>query len=323
MAQVPSQVWTPYDVLSTARELASTADQKKVMSEQGRAFYRLAISEIVALLNSTADPSYWESAPLTITADQENLSDTVNSGGTITSINASTSTIVRSTGSFTVGSVLAIAYGDVAASTGAIVEQFIVRITSSGASATFTLLSGTAVTFNASAHSASVQVLKSQNLSTSDISGIRYDRVVAVQSSTAGFCIPVTPHEFFSVDRPDFPNKSYDDDIVYTQLGNKLYFKAGSKIVGGLGVLTMFYQRQPNYPATDAGYTSNSEFVDLADKWMYLLVKRIYTLCILQTENDIPKNLAQEMALDYQAISTYAGSELQNKMKQELNQRAQ
>lgn len=310
MAQVPSTVWTPYAVLSAARELAKTVDQKRVMQEQGRMFYRLALSEIVALLNSSADPSYWSSTVLTISADQELLDE-----NTITSIVASTNTIVRSSGTFAVGSIITVSIYDTVNNTW---DKWIARIVTAGASATYEVIFGTDADFSGGADVVLVAVIKSLSTVTASLSNVRYDNVVAIHSSNAGFCIPVSPSEFFSVGRTDFPHTSYTDDVIWTQMGNTLYFKVGSKITSGIGTVVMYYQRQPNYPATDAEYTSTSVFVDLADKWMPLLVKRIYTYCLLQTEVDIPKNLAQEMQLDYQAIINYAGAEMQNKMQKQL-----
>lgn len=314
MAQAPSQVWTPFAVLGAARELAKTADQRRVMSEQGRMFYKLAISEVVALLNASADPTYWTPTVLTVSADQERLADNAINSGIITGYSPSANTLTRSSGVFVSGSIISVSVIDTGSSSR---YQFIGRITVGGSTGTYEILSG-ADGGDYAGYEIFVSVIKSTSTSSADISNIKYDQIVAIQSSTAGFLVPVSPSTFFSLSRANFPNSAYADDCVWTQMGNTIYFQVGSKIQGGVGVVTMYYQRQPDYPSTDADYASTSVFVDLADKWIPLLVKRIYTYCILQTENDIPKNLAQEMALDYQSISNYAGAELQNKMQKDL-----
>lgn len=305
----PSQRWTPFDVLSTVREMTGTTEQKKIVTEQGKYFYKSALSEIVSLLNSSLDPSYFTSKVLTLSGDLEFLTDSVNSGGVITSItvSGSTVTIVRSSGSFTVGEMLNISYAIKA--TGVMSNNIAaVRITSPGSSATGNIISGNLITFTSS-YSASVIGVKSYTALTADLSTTNYDRIVSIEDSNYGQCVEVSPSTFASLQRGNFPNKSYDDDIVWTLMGNTIRFLNGSKVTN-VGTKTLYYQRQPNYPVN----WDDTEFVDLSDKWIPLLIKRIYTYILMQTENDIPKNLAAEMQYDYAQISAYTTAEIQNRM---------
>jgi hypothetical protein len=213
MPQVPSTRWTAFDVLSSSRELAKTVDQKKVVQEQGKYFYKIALSEIVTLLNSSLDPSYHTSVALTVIGDNANISD------------------------------------------------------------------------------------------------VLYDRIISIEDTNVGQCVEVGSQEFASLGRLKFQHKSYGDDIVWCLYGNTIRFKNGDKITPG--TKTMWYQRQPVYPVD----FSDTEYVDLADKWIPLLIMKIYTLMILQNEPDIPKNIAQEMQTYYQLIPGFNQAETQNKVK--------
>jgi hypothetical protein len=224
MPRVPSQRWKVVDVLSTVRELAKSTNQSRVLSEQGKYFYKSALSEIVALLNNSTDPSYF-TGPTTLT-----LSTTISSASTIAVA--------------TIGTTL------------------------------------------------------------------QYDRLVSIAFEDWGHAVKVTANEYFSIGRPDFQHHSYADDIVWTQMGDVIHFSAGIAITGTASTAGLFYQRQPNYPTN-----WTSDYVDLADRWVPLLIKRIHTLMILQTEADIPRNLHQEMALDYESIGAYAQAEVLNKRR--------
>jgi hypothetical protein len=312
MPQVPSTRWTALDVLSSARELAKTVDQRKVITEQGKYFYKVAISEIVTLLNSSVDPSYHISTSLSAVADFENLLDTTVNSGVITAMTVvgSVVTITRSSGLFIVGSLLTITQTSTASRT--ILYQNTARVTVGGATATATIIGTPAiVTYVGANHGLAVTVEKSNvtNPLTVDISTILYDRIISIEDSTNGQCIEISPQEFASLGRATFSHKSYDDDIVWCMYGNSIRFRNGAKITPG--TKTMWYQRQPNYPIN----WDDTDWVDLADKWIPLLIQKIYVLMILQVENDIPKNIENEMQLSYRQISGFMQSELSNKSK--------
>ena len=313
MAQVPSTRWTVLDVLSSARELAKTVDQKKVLQEQGKYFYKAALSEIVTLLNSSTDPSYFVSQALTAVTDFEHLVDyTVNAGIlTAMTVSGTTVTVVRSSGTFIVGSLLHIVETSTVSRT--ILYKNTARVTVGGATATAIILdTPTIITYVAVSHGLEVTVEKANTTSTLsvDVSSYLYDRIVSIEDSINGQCIEVTPQDFASLGRPNFQHKSYDDDIVWSLYGNTLRLRNGSKITAG--TKTMWYQRQPNYPTA----FDDTEYVDLADKWIPLLIQKIYVYMILQSENDIPKNVEQEMQLAYQQITGFTQAEVQNKMKE-------
>lgn len=305
MPQVPSTRWTVFDVLSASRELAKTVDQKKVIQEQGKYFYKIALSEIVTLLNSSIDPSYHTSAPLTMGSDIEFLNQF-----NILSIDTTAKTISRSTGSFKVGS-----YVSVVSTTpdGLSTYQWTGRIYIGGSIATYTLIAGTDFNYTFGSPSGFVYVAIEKSSTNSplsiDISDINYDRIISIEDSSNGQCVEVSAQEFASLGRSTFQHKSYDDDIVWCLAGNTIRFRNGAKVK--VGTKTMWYQRQPIYPTL----YDDTEFVDLSDKWIPLLIMKIYTLMILQNEPDIPKNIAQEMQTYYQLIPGFTQAETQNKVK--------
>lgn len=315
MPNVPSTRWTVKDVLSAARELAKTTEQKRVLQEQGKYFFKIALSEIVTLLNGVADPSYFASTTLTVGSDIERLKDSTQTGGVITAIERTVNgginySVTRNSGTFTIGSLLWIVV--VLKSNGTEVYNLVGRVVSLGnvgQTAYFTILSGSlGASANFTTHAGYVTVIKTVNPLSVSIAGIDYDKIVAIYDSAYGECVLVTPQEFASIGRADFGHKSYDDDIIWTQIGSNIYFRNGDQITSP-GTKTMWYQRQPSYPVN----FDDNEYVDIADKWVPLLLKRIYTLMILQSENDIPKNLHEEMQLDYAQINAVLASEAQNK----------
>jgi hypothetical protein len=79
---------------------------------------------------------------------------------TITGIDSSLHTITRGSGSFTTGSYVTITLVSFA---GAILFQFVVRLTSTGATASYTVLAGTEATFNPSSQNCSVIVGQANN----------------------------------------------------------------------------------------------------------------------------------------------------------------
>lgn len=212
MPQVPSSRWKVSDIMSAVREMSNTIDQKKVIEKQGEYFYKLAISEIVSLLNSSTDPSYFASKSLTVTDNMAIISD------------------------------------------------------------------------------------------------VMFDRIVAIEDTVLGIAIYKNPDDFLSLLRDGFSHSSYDKDLVWTQFGNIIRFRAPAGLTQGNKI--MWYQRQPNYPTN---WTTDA--VDLADKWMPLLIKRIYSYIVIQNTSDIPNNLYQDMQNDYQQIAAYVDAEFANTLK--------
>jgi len=307
MANVPSQRWTVLDVLSMARELAKTVDQQRIISQQGKYIYNLALSEIATLLNGASDPSYFTSAPLTPAS-----TIVVDKSATWTNAAGPGSTIdLTFTGGLSGVGVGSLISGAVVNTSGVLIHTIVGRIMNINSNvASVYIIDGTIPTYSELYRFYCNIEKDSTDLLSANIANINYDKIVALVHSVYGLCVNVFPSEFFSIQRQAFPHASYVEDIIWCQSGNEILLRAGSKCTSG-GTYTLYYHRQPTYPTN----YDNTEYVDLADKWIPLLVKRIYTFCILQTEDDIPKNLAQEMQLDYQQISGFTTSEIANKMK--------
>jgi len=158
MANVPSLRWSVLDVLSSARELAKTVDQQKVLQEQGKYFYKLSLSEIVTLMNKSLDPTYFTSQVVTET-DEELYYDFLDTES-IDILDDTTKIIHRSDGLlFTIGSLLYIVLIQI--SDGAILYQGVIRLTSSGASASYSLIAGSLTTYDDDTMTISVLLRKS------------------------------------------------------------------------------------------------------------------------------------------------------------------
>jgi len=291
------------------RELTKTVEQRKVLSEQGKYFYNTALSEIVGLLNGSLDPAYFKSEVITVGSDIVLEKDAASNGGDfVQTTTTPTKTVTMSSIVIPVGSIVSV----VTQSGGSLQSQWTgkaVSASSNGLVTTYTLLSGSAAAWNDGLGQGFIAIQKTLSTLSYDLSNLSkpYDVIVEILDSNKGQCVRVTPGEFYSIGRTDFAHKSYDDDIIWTQVGNIVYFRNGANVTAG--TKTVIYQRQPDYPVL---YDDN-ESVDLADKHVPLLAKRIYTYLVLQTESDVPKNLSQEMQMDYAQISAFAQSELQNK----------
>lgn len=313
MAETPSKRWTPKDVLSMVRELTKTAEQREVLSKQGKYFYNTAISEIVGLLNGSLDPAYFRAEVITATSDITLQMSAQVGGGEIEIILATPNTVQRLTTPWSIGDVIVVSTWDNVG--GSPISHWVGKIVSvndTGLIGTYEMVTGADVDFNyAGGDFAHVTIIHTFSTLSYDLTGLSkpFDVIVEILDSEVGQCVFVKPGEFYSIKRADFAHKSYDDDIIWTQVGNTVYFRNGANITAG--TKTVIYQRQPDYPVN----YDDTENVDLADKFVPLFAKRIYTYLILQTENDIPKNIAQEMQTDYQQIMAYAGAELANKNK--------
>ncbi|MEM3020498.1 MAG: hypothetical protein QW194_04205 [Candidatus Micrarchaeaceae archaeon] len=310
--------WTVKDVLSVVREMTKTVEQRKVLSEQGKYLYNLAISEVVALLNGALDPAYFYSEIITLGSDILLDASANISYGSVEVINATEDTIQRVSGStqWQVGQLIVVSTW---ANNGNPISHWVGRIVAkdqSGYIGKYQVLAGSDVTFNyVSDGFANVTVFQTLSVLSFDITSLSkpLDRIVAIIDSVYGECVEVKPSEFYSINRSDFSHKSYDDDIIYTRIGNKLYFRNGSRVTNP-GIKTIIYQRQPDYPVN----YDDTEYADIANKFVPLLAKRLYTYILLQLETgDVPKNLHEEMVMDYQSIMNYASSELQNKKQKE------
>jgi hypothetical protein len=316
MAQVPSTRWTPRRVLSMVRELTDTIDQRKVLTDQGRFFYDAAISEIVTLLNNSADPAYFKTVAFSLATDTRHYRDSshlylpdgfYNFSMTV---NGSTLLITPSTYIPEVGTLLVITAHNMTFNPTASVYSCTAIVNSKTlTTCTATILAGNAIASGSNyAHS---MVAVGSSDATLDISSFTHpvDRIISVYDTVNGQCKEISLNEFRSLQRPDMQNNSYSRDIVWTQVGNTLMFKNGANVTAGAKYLD--YQRQPSYPVN----YDDSEYVDLADKWIPLLIKRIYVYVILQVENDVPQTLMNEINTFYPIVSATVGAELENRKK--------
>lgn len=310
MANTPTSRWTVKDVLSMVREITDTVDQRKILTEQGRYFYNAALSEIVSLLNSSTDPAYFNAESISLTNSL--LHSTYGFiGATLTGMSNQYGTMTITSTKPAAGAIVTIwSYR----TSDGLSNLCLARVTSVVGDTVYVsaIIGGVPLIPGSVYDYATVTWMDNPSNDTFNATTLayNYDRIVSIWDSTYGQCVEVTLDQFYSIGRSDFQHKSYDNDIIWTMAGNTIYFRNGAKITSP-GTKTVIYQRQPRYPTL----YDDTEYPDIADKYIPLLVKRIYTYIILQKESDIPKNLAQEMQLDYASIAAYAGVELSNRNK--------
>jgi len=94
---------------------------------------------------------------------------------------------------------------------------------------------------------------------------------------------------------------------------------------------TIWFNRLPNFPLEGAtaaldGWrpdsTSPSRFIDLPDKHMPLLVKRIYTYCLLQLQQEIPSQLGADIMNDYNQIYAMMNADVRSTYQPQMEQTA-
>lgn len=203
-----------------------------------------ALMKLYALLEGLNDPFYNFTTTLTVAADLELLKDNSMSGGTIDLLNATSNTIRRTSGTFVAGSIVAITIGGVTPEP-YVTNQALVRIATGGATATFTIISGTVATFVPTTNSVSAVVLKTLSSTTVDLSAMYVKEVRRVWDGSAGseriFHLLTDGRRFADLQNdPDFAA-----EVAAYHRGDTLELKKGSS-AAALGTVQMEYRGKPN-----------------------------------------------------------------------------
>lgn len=319
MAKLPSN-WSVKDVLSVVRELTNTAEQQKILSEQGKYFYKLALSEIVTLLNGSLDPSYFVIEQVVPSTTPLVVLDANQQSNGINVVSTATNTIRTAGVALPINTHFVLCGWNADTNYKGSILGYGLTWHAPTNKLTYRLKAAQGGSIDMPSLDPNRRLAFIVNVPSTDISidlnllSKPYDRVVAVIDSLWGVVVPVSPSEYFSIGRSDFAHKSYDDDVIYTQIGDTLLIRHGASNASQPGTKTIIYQRQPDVSLTAWDDTVKA---DISDKFVPLLVKRIYTYIMLQVNNDIPQNLHEELTLDYAAISNYASSEVSNRLMKE------
>ena len=266
-----------------------------------QAYVNNKLMKLYAALNWVNDPFFKRVTTLSVAADQELLKDSTD-GGVVTAVNTTAKTITRSSGTFTAGSLIFVATAD---STGAVYRQWIARIVTGGATATYELLSGTAGWIDGiNVIGGSVIVLKTSSQTSVDLSAIYLDRILRVWdgsvSAERGFYLFLDGRAFNEVHRdPDM-----DTAVAAYHYGDTLQLKAGPD-ADALGVVQMEYRGKPN-TYTDA---TEDNLVDMPPEQNQFLFDEVMAEYLKHAKKELPAELARRLG-EYEEAYTAKTAEL-------------
>ena len=342
MSILPS-TWTVGDTIASARKIAKAQSAKDVSWQEASKFYASSLHEVVNQLNLATDPSYYTNEVIAMTSGIEqakfysttvsnpHLSGSANDG-IISAVDAINKTISRTSGSFSKGSLgilTQFAAADPSFARGVWMLYIgVIRFVTSGTIAQYEVISdvfGTAIyddpgTITPQPYgedptyaevSTSLALLSSLTENQFDLTGLQYtlDKIISIHDSEWGHCHPVNANEFFSISGEDITHTSYNDNIIWTRIGNVLYFKHGENTTTA-GVKTIYYQRSPQMPS----YFDETEYVDLPDKYIPLLISRMVTYMMFSTSQAPP--ISQATQSDATQVSVASTSEMVDRKKQ-------
>jgi hypothetical protein len=299
---------------------AGDISDNDINSDTRQAYINTKLMKIYQMLDGLNDPFYNRKTILTAAADQELLKDTTNNAGTygiITAINATASTITRSSGVFTAGSLIIVTLTPVDATGGKISYQWIARIVTGGATATYLLISGSALTLT-SAYGASVVVIKTQSTTSCDVSGIYFQRFVNITdpeyTTVSGAKIRVFDRKedsqlFLNMDKDQLSTKR----VWWYHSGDTIYIGKGSA-ANALGVITAEYRGKPAI-YTDATIDNT---IDLPPEFNQMLVDETVASYLIDRGKVVPDDINGRMANYAKAYEAAAAArakamEIQNK----------
>ncbi|MFA5014274.1 MAG: hypothetical protein WC549_01855 [Actinomycetota bacterium] len=312
----PSNQFNAYQVLSQATSMSKTTDQQSVLEAQRKNFYRTSLIEIVTLLNGAVDRSYLcpleavhkhSSDSYTISARQIVVeADPIMGSGVdwMAGINLLQKRVVSNV----IYDPLKLKQIDRIVS----IEQ---RVEGAGASLTSVQ--------NFSGQIKPCKLSEMQSIMKLDFAHGAYKDDIAYLEIGGNEEVANGGTWTSRESGCDYlPETGLDTDEIFNSYWIRLRKDRNSpKIplapayVGASDyrrlIYTVWYNRLPNFPlegttaATDGwrpDSTSRSRFIDLPDKYMPLLVKRIYTYCLLQLQQTIPDQLSADIMNDYRQI---------------------
>lgn len=279
---------------------AGNLNESDIFKGVRQGYINSRLMKVYALLIGLNDPFYNRTTSLTVAADQERLADFTTNGGIITAINSTTKTIVRSSGVFVAGSIVAVTIYELAG-TGIVVAQWIARITTGGATGTYTVLSGADATYLLADHGATVTVIKSLSVSTADLSGTYFRSIVRITdpnyTTTPGAKVRLfdrieDPQVFYNLDKDPFAK----DRIAWYLRGDTVDFFVGST-ANAMGTPTAEYQGKPGV-FTDS---TVDDVIDLPPEYNQVLIDEVTTAYVIDRGKKVPDDVAARLKLFYEA----------------------
>jgi len=332
----PSSQFTAYQVISQATSMSKTVDQNAVLEAQRKNFYRTALVEIVTLLNGAVDRSYLtnieavhihEDDTYTPTPKQILVQDDPIMGNVsfMSAINMLQKRVVDS-----------IIYDPLK-------YKQIDRIISIEQR-----VEGMGTPYIAvqpfSGQIKPVKLTEMQSIMKLDFAhGAYKDDIVYLEIGGD----PVKAESGAWTDRDEncqhLPESGGGDEAIFNSYWVRLRKDRNNGRIPMKPVYTdssnfyrifytIWFNRLPNFPLEpNEGSTIDndgwrpdsrhpSRFIDLPDKYMPLLVKRIYTYCLLQLNQAIPDSLSADIMNDYRQIYAMMDSETRSLYQPKLEQ---
>jgi len=346
----PSNQFTAYTVTSMARNLAKTVEQAQVLEAQIHNFYRAALIEIVTLLNGAVDRSYLTK----VEAVDLHASDVTSTAATEKQIVVQADPIMGSGVTFMRGiNILQKRVKTGGSTTTGIISDPLKGKQIDRILSVEQRVEGTGATYQAvqdfSGQIKPVKLGEMQSIMKLDFAHGAYkddltyleiggDPVVAVPqvATTTAWTTAETGCDYLPTTgtvATDVSFNAYWIRIRRDRLNSHIalapnwisaadYFRI---------LYTIWFNRLPNFPtegttASTDGWrpdsTSPSRFIDLPDKHMPLLAKRIYTYCLLQLQQDIPQQLGADIVNDYNQINAMMAADVRGSYQPMIDQTA-
>ena len=336
MGFAPCERWTAHRVLSVCRNLAKADAVDKVLTEQVKIFYQTALNEIVTLLNGAIDRSYLTNVISyyvdlgdSFTINNEYLiaqSDPLHPIDTnLMAINVLQKKVVTINGTNTLIDPLenkkidrlnyieqeiegaGSAIEGLETHTGQILPIKDIGIAQSLMRADFPHES----------YKNDLIYIEIGGEPTTNISNQNWTAAQSEYLPTTGNSTDKIFNSYYIRIRKDPRSRKFNMRPAYVDGTNYRRIKT-----------IIWYQRMPNYPkdgttpATD-GWASDSthpsKYVDLPEKHISLLIKRIYTYLLLQQTGSIPDQLAADTTRDFANIYANMNAEQRAAMSDFIN----
>jgi hypothetical protein len=344
----PSNQFTAYTIISQARNLAKTVEQSQVLEAQIHNFYRAALIEIVTLLNGAVDRSYLTK----VEAIDLHASDVTSTAATEKQIVVQSDPIMGSGVTYMRGiNILQKRVKTGGSTTTGIISDPLKSKQIDRILSVEQRVEGVGTTYNAvkdfSGQMKTVKLGEMQSIMKRDFAHGAYkddlvyleiggDPVVAspqaatttAWTSVEAGCdyLPTTGtvssdaifNAYWIRIRKDRLNSTFA--LTPNWVSASDYFRI---------LYTIWFNRLPNFPlegSTEAtnGWlpdsTSPSRFIDLPDKHMPLLIKRVYTYCLLQLQQDIPAQLGADIMNDYNQIYAMMDADVRSTYRPQIDQ---
>ena len=297
---------------STCMALAGNLTQNDIKPILRQTYINNALMKMYRILDSINDPWYDKSTTLTVTTtDQEFLGS-----ADVSVINASTFAITRGTGLFATGEILSISL--ITKASGAVAYQWLALVTSGGATATWSTISGTAATYNSSTQSCSVIGWKTFSGTTADVSAYYFKDFTCISDLEYTAGVHTVQRVFYRYkDIQKFSGLATDPSsaniIAWYQRGDTIVFFVGST-ANALGTVTGIYRGKPTL-FSDATLTNA---IDIPPEDNQILIDEVTSKFLIDQGKAVPVSLQEQLAnwskaAEAAALDRQKAAEIKNK----------